>query len=71
MTKTQILKKIAELESINDQLSSEIQEIDILLRSSGFPNGLASLKAVAQEMLQMMHEEQENMRFHDDDEQAS
>jgi hypothetical protein len=46
-----IMKKIAELESINDHLLTEILYINELLKNSGFPQGLDSLKQVAQEML--------------------
>jgi hypothetical protein len=52
MNKTQLGTKIARLESMNDQLESEILYIDTLLRSVGFPNGLASAKEVALELLE-------------------
>lgn len=51
MTKAQLYKKIAYLEFVQDQLETEITELDSLLRSVGFPQGLSSVKEVAQELL--------------------
>lgn len=51
MNKAQLHQKVARLESIQDQLETELTELDHLLRSVGFPEGLASVKAVAQELL--------------------
>ncbi len=51
MNKAQMNKKIAYLEFVQDQLETELTELDSLLRSVGFPEGLASVKAVAQELL--------------------
>lgn len=45
-------KKIAYLEFINDQLTSEIQYVDRLLRLIGFPDGLETIKSAAQEVLE-------------------
>lgn len=44
-------KKIAYLEFINDQLASEIQYVDRLLRLIGFPEGLETIKSAAQEVI--------------------
>jgi hypothetical protein len=44
-------KKLAELESINDQLSAEIKYLDQLLKQVGFDEGLKTLKSAAQELL--------------------
>ena len=52
MNKADMIKKISRLESANDQLESEIIYIDNLLRSVGFPQGLASAKEVAMELLE-------------------
>ncbi|MBA3722116.1 MAG: hypothetical protein H0W88_06925 [Parachlamydiaceae bacterium] len=52
MNKTQLNNKIARLESMHDQLEAELIYIDTLLRSVGFPNGLASAKEVALELLE-------------------
>lgn len=51
MTKVQLLKKIAYLESVNDQLSTEVTYIDNLMRLIGFSGGLVTVKATAQEIL--------------------
>ena len=51
MTKLQLLKKIAVLESVNDQLSTEVTYIDHLLRLVGFSNGLVTAKATAEEIV--------------------
>lgn len=51
MTKVQLLKKIAYLESVNDQLSTEVTYIDHLMRLIGFSEGLVTVKATAQEIL--------------------
>lgn len=51
MTKLQLLKKIAYLESINDQLSAEVSYVDNLMRLIGFSDGLCTVKATAQEII--------------------
>jgi acetylglutamate synthase len=51
MTKAQLLKKIAYLESVNDQLSTEVTYVDHLMRLIGFSEGLITVKATAQEIL--------------------
>ena len=52
MNKKQLEQKIARLESIHDQLESELIYSNQLLQSVGFPNGLESAKAVALELLE-------------------
>lgn len=47
-----LLKKIAKLESINDQLVSEIAYLEQLTKSLGFAEGLKTLKEAALELLQ-------------------
>jgi len=47
-----MLKKISELESINDQLQTEIRYLDQLLREVGFEEGLKTLKFAAQELIE-------------------
>lgn len=49
--KNELLKKISELESLNDQLASELRFLDELLKEVGFEEGLKTLKTVAQEMI--------------------
>ena len=51
MTKLQLLRKIAYLESLNDQLITEVIYVDHLMRLIGFANGLATVKATAQEIV--------------------
>ena len=45
-------KKIAYLEFVNDQLLSEIQYIDRLLRLIGFSDGLETIKNAAQDVIE-------------------
>ncbi len=52
MTKAQLLKKIALLESINDQLATEVSYVDQLMRMVGFSGGLQTIKATAEEIIQ-------------------
>ncbi len=51
MTKAQLKKKIAYLESINDQLQTEVTYVDNLMRMIGFSEGLSTVKASANEMI--------------------
>lgn len=51
MTKIELQKKIAYLESINDQLNTEVTYIDHLMRLLGFLNGLSTVKATAKEII--------------------
>lgn len=57
MTKKQLERKIAQLEFANDQIEAELNYVNELLVSVGFPSGLASAKEVA---LELLNEEQEN-----------
>lgn len=50
--KPEASKKIAKLETINDQLAAEISYLDQLARSLGFAEGLKTLKSAALEMLE-------------------
>jgi len=50
--KEALLKRISELESMNDQLLSEIRYLDELMREIGFDEGLKTLKTAAQEILE-------------------
>lgn len=52
----QLLGKLAYLEFVHDQLATELQYVDTLLRSLGFPMGLESAKLVAQELLEESEE---------------
>lgn len=57
MDEQALRERIAHLESQNDQLVSELEYVDHLLRSIGFSDGLASVKSAAQEL-----SEQENFQ---------
>jgi hypothetical protein len=51
MTNEELLKKVSELESMNDQLLAELRYLDQLLREVGFEEGLKTLKFAAQELI--------------------
>jgi hypothetical protein len=55
MTKAQLLKKIARLEFINDQLDAEVQYVDQLMRMVGFAYGLETIKQTAREIIKEEH----------------
>ncbi len=44
-------KKIAQLESLNDQLQAEFSNLDLVLKKLGFEKGILTLKEAAKEML--------------------
>lgn len=52
--------KLAKLESVNDQLITELEYIDNLMRSIGFSQGINSVKGVATEIIN------EKVEFSDD-----
>lgn len=52
MKNKELLSKIASLETINDQLSAEIQYLDTIARELGFAEGLKTLKEAALEMIE-------------------
>ena len=54
-------KRISQLEFSNDQLATEIEYVDKLLKLIGFSNGLQTVKEAAQEIW----EEQEKKRQDD------
>ncbi|HAB98422.1 MAG TPA: hypothetical protein DCE71_01205 [Parachlamydiales bacterium] len=45
-------KYIATLESRIDHLETELTQLDLLLKKVGFPEGIATLKETAEELLQ-------------------
>lgn len=53
MKNKDLVKKLAKLETINDQLAAEIHYLDQLARALGFAEGLVTLKSAALEMLEM------------------
>lgn len=52
MDKEKLMKRIAELETMNDQLVTELRYLDKLLKEAGFENGLTTLKSAAQELIE-------------------
>jgi hypothetical protein len=57
MKKTDLLKKVAYLESLNDHLLTELGYVDNLMRLVGFAGGLETVKVTAKELYES---EQEN-----------
>jgi len=53
MTKKDLMRKIAILESVNDQLVTELETIDHLMRLVGFAYGIETIKATAQEIVKL------------------
>jgi hypothetical protein len=47
-----LLNKIAHLEFVNDQLSTELHYVDRLLRAVGFTDGLTTVKQAAKELFE-------------------
>ena len=54
--KEDLLKKIAYLESLNDQLSMELKYVDKLLKRVGFPEGLDTIKSASEEFIEMQEQ---------------
>lgn len=52
MTKKDLLKKVAYLESINDHLLTELGYLDHLMRLVGFSEGLETVKLTAEELVE-------------------
>ncbi|HEX2580033.1 MAG TPA: hypothetical protein VHK67_06510 [Rhabdochlamydiaceae bacterium] len=59
MEKENMLKRISELETINDQLLTELNYLDQLLKQIGFEQGLITLKAAAQELIEEENQKEE------------
>ncbi len=51
MQDKELLKKIAKLETINDQLAAEINQLQQITHALGFAEGVKTLKAAALEMI--------------------
>ena len=62
MDNEKYIKKIAQLESLNDQLLAEFDNLDLVLKELGFEKGIITLKEAAKEMLHNKQElsEEEN-----------
>jgi len=52
----ELTNQIARLESVNDQLKSEISYVDDILKLAGFKEGVKSLKSAAAEVIDLSHE---------------
>jgi hypothetical protein len=63
MDEKKLIKRIAQLESINDQLVAELEFLDNITKELGFQEGIKTLKAAAKELL----EEQQNEEFEEED----
>jgi hypothetical protein len=48
----QLQQKLAYLEFVNDQLACELEYVDKLLKTIGFPEGLETIKSAAQEVIE-------------------
>ena len=59
MKQTDLVKKLAKLETINDQLAAELHYLDKLARALGFAEGLKTLKSAALEMLETDQKKQD------------
>jgi hypothetical protein len=57
MKNQKLIQRIAQLESINDQLVAELEFLDNIARQLGFQEGLKTLKSAAQELLEEQREE--------------
>lgn len=53
MEEENLVRKVAQLESYNDQLVSELKYIDNLLMQIGFPEGIETLKIAATELKEL------------------
>jgi hypothetical protein len=51
MNPKQLRKKLAYLEFVNDQLTTELRYLDGILRMVGFPDGLKTIKLAAEELI--------------------
>ncbi len=51
MDQDELLRKVAKLESLCDQLQSEMNDLDRLLMEVGFEEGIKTLKAAAIELI--------------------
>lgn len=56
MGEDQLKRRISELETVNDQLLTEMEYLNWLLKEVGFEEGLATLKYAAEELLEQDRE---------------
>lgn len=57
MTKKELIRKVAHLESLNDHLLTELGYVDRLMRLVGFSGGLETVKLTAQELYEAEKDE--------------
>lgn len=57
MKNPELERKIAQLETLNDQLVSELKYIDGILKEIGFPDGIVTLKIAATEIRELQSKE--------------
>lgn len=60
MDQKKLIKKIARLESLNDQLTAEIAYLDALTKKLGFEEGIKTLKEAGKELLQEMENDKDS-----------
>jgi len=60
MKEKELYRKIAYLESVNDHLKTEMEELDRLLKLVGFSHGLQTVKSAATELLEKHVDEGED-----------
>lgn len=58
-TKKELMRQQAILESLNDQLVTELSYVDQLMRMVGFSGGIETLKVTAKELIEMEEREEE------------
>ena len=51
MSEKEMMQRIAYLESVNDQLTTEIIYLDTLMRTLGFEEGIETIKTTANEII--------------------
>ena len=66
MDTQKLVKKIAYLESVNDQLQTELQYLDSLARQIGFEKGIDSLKSAA---IELYEDQKNNVSFDEEDQE--
>lgn len=59
MTKKDLIKQVAQLESMNDHLMTEISYVDQLMRLVGFSGGLETVKLTAKELYEAEQEDRD------------
>ncbi|MBI5273331.1 MAG: hypothetical protein HY861_05045 [Chlamydiia bacterium] len=65
MENKKLLKKIAKLETVNDQMAAELSDLERLARALGFAEGIKTLKFAATEMLESEQNKKSRARKED------